>query len=109
MPICPHCGTENHVNNNICIYCDEPLKQKKQTIESFQNLHRASNQSELNGVVLLLLFIFLPSTHYFYVNKIGLGILFLITSGGFGLWWLIDLIRILSGNFPDQAGKSIRL
>ncbi|MGB0417886.1 MAG: NINE protein [Acholeplasmataceae bacterium] len=57
----------------------------------------------------MLLFIFLPSTHYFYVNKIGLGILFLITSGGFGLWWLIDLIRIFSGNFPDQSGKLIRL
>ncbi len=44
-----------------------------------------------------------------YVNKIGLAILFFITGGGFGLWWLIDLIRIVSGNFPDQNGKPIRL
>jgi TM2 domain-containing membrane protein YozV len=31
--------------------------------------------------------------HYFYVGKVGLGVLFLITLGGLGIWWLIDLFR----------------
>ena len=30
----------------------------------------------------------------FYMGYIGLGILKLITLGGFGVWWLIDLILI---------------
>jgi hypothetical protein len=109
MPICSQCGTDNHANNVTCVYCHEPLNQKKQTFESFSNTQRSSSQSDLSGIVLLLLFIFLPTAHYMYVNKIGLAILFFITGGGFGLWWLIDLIRIVSGNFPDQNGKPIRL
>lgn len=30
-----------------------------------------------------------------YIGDIGLGILKLITCGGFGLWWLIDLFLIM--------------
>jgi TM2 domain-containing membrane protein YozV len=30
----------------------------------------------------------------FYMGYIGLGILKLITLGGFGIWWLIDLILV---------------
>jgi TM2 domain-containing membrane protein YozV len=30
----------------------------------------------------------------FYMGYVGLGILKLITLGGFGIWWLIDLILV---------------
>jgi len=43
----------------------------------------------------------------FYVGKIGTGILKLITVGGFGIWWLIDWILILSGKFTDKDGNII--
>ncbi|UCF98201.1 MAG: TM2 domain-containing protein [Spirochaetaceae bacterium] len=32
----------------------------------------------------------------FFMGYIGLGILKLITLGGFGIWWLIDVILIAS-------------
>ena len=32
----------------------------------------------------------------FFMGYIGLGILKLITFGGFGVWWLIDVILIAS-------------
>lgn len=108
MPICPHCGTDNHASLETCIYCNKPLKENKQTFETFSNIKRDENSSDLNGIVLLLLFIFLPTAHYVYVNKIGLALLFLFTGGGFGIWWFIDLVRVISGNFPDQNGKPIR-
>lgn len=28
----------------------------------------------------------------------------LFTVGGFGLWWLIDTIRLFTGNYPDSDG-----
>lgn len=41
----------------------------------------------------------------FYIGKIGTGILKLITFGGFGIWYLVDLIIILTGNMKDNTGK----
>lgn len=40
---------------------------------------------------LLLLFPLIPGWHRFYVGKVGSGILFLLTIGGVGLWYLWDL------------------
>ncbi|MHC4374856.1 MAG: NINE protein [Planctomycetota bacterium] len=47
--------------------------------------------------------------HLFYVGKVGTGILFLLTFGGFGLWWLIDLIILIVGSFTDAGGNFVKL
>lgn len=44
----------------------------------------------------------------FYLGKIGTGVLKLITSGGFLIWALIDLILILTGNMKDKAGRPLQ-
>jgi TM2 domain-containing membrane protein YozV len=44
----------------------------------------------------------------FYLGKIGTGILKLITAGGFGIWWLIDLIMALTGASKDKDGLPIK-
>ncbi|MEK9651569.1 MAG: TM2 domain-containing protein [Poseidonia sp.] len=43
----------------------------------------------------------------FYAGSIGLGVLKLITFGGFGLWWLIDIILLVTGNYKDGNGLTI--
>jgi len=43
----------------------------------------------------------------FYLGKIGTGVLKLITFGGFGIWWLIDMILIVTGNMKDADGKPL--
>jgi TM2 domain-containing membrane protein YozV len=40
----------------------------------------------------------------FYLGHVGLGILKLLTFGGFGIWWLIDLIWIALGNATTKKG-----
>ena len=42
--------------------------------------------------------------HRFYVGKTGTGILMALTIGGFGIWYLIDVITIASGGFRDAEG-----
>ncbi|HMV43406.1 MAG TPA: TM2 domain-containing protein [Leptospiraceae bacterium] len=68
----------------------------------------AVEQSEISSksrlITLLLSFLFV---HRFYVGRIVSGIFFFFTAGGFGFWWLIDVIQILSGSFKDQFGKFI--
>lgn len=43
----------------------------------------------------------------FYMGYIGLGILKLITIGGCGIWYLIDLILILTNNLRDSKGVAL--
>ena len=41
----------------------------------------------------------------FYLGKIGTGILKLVTLGGLGIWWLVDLILVLTGAARDARGQ----
>ena len=35
----------------------------------------------------------------FYTGSVLLGVLKLVTLGGLGVWWLIDLIMLVTGNY----------
>lgn len=43
----------------------------------------------------------------FYLGYIGLGVLKLITCGGFGIWWLVDLILIALNKMTDAQGNPL--
>ena len=43
----------------------------------------------------------------FYTGSIILGVLKLVTFGGLGLWWLIDLIMLVTGTYKDGNGLPI--
>ena len=66
-------------------------------------------KSEKNWLTTLLLSIFLGSlgVHRFYAGKIGTGILMLLTLGGCGIWYWIDLVMIIMGKFTDKDGNMI--
>ncbi|WP_302340486.1 TM2 domain-containing protein [uncultured Ruminococcus sp.] len=60
-------------------------------------------------MVALLLSIFLGELGIdrFYLGYIGLGILKLLTGGGFGIWWLVDLILIATGKMKTKDGQEL--
>ena len=65
--------------------------------------------SPKNRVVLSLLCAALGTLgiHRFYAGKIGTGILMLLTAGGLGIWWIIDLVFCCVGRFRDKEGRLI--
>lgn len=70
------------------------------------NVVNASPKSRL-ATLLLCLFLGFIGVHRFYVGKMGTAVLMLLTAGGLGVWWLVDLIFVVCGIFRDKEGKKI--
>lgn len=67
------------------------------------------NKPGKDWLTTLLLCIFLGGfgAHRFYVGKFGTGMIQLFTCCGCGIWWIIDLIMILTGSFTDCEGHPL--
>ena len=64
----------------------------------------ASGKSQLTAL-LLCLFIGVLGIHRFYLGYIWQGVVQLLTFGGLGIWSLIDLIRIITGDLQPKNGS----
>ena len=47
--------------------------------------------------------------HYFYVGRIGKGLLYLFTGGLVCFGWIADIIKIATGGFKDNSGQYLRI
>lgn len=88
----------------------KPKEIKKQHKQDNQKENKkAASVSEGAGKSWLVAFIlcfFLGGfgLHRFYLGYTGIGIIQLLTLGGFGLWWLIDFFRLLIGSLKPKNG-----
>jgi hypothetical protein len=46
--------------------------------------------------------------HRFYTGKTGTGVAMLLTLGGFGVWWLYDIVLLAAGEFRDSDDLPLR-
>ena len=88
---------------------DRIISQEEFDLQKEKLLNSSSSVSDSQWVVTLLLAFLLGviGAHRFYVGKTGTGILMLLTFGGIGIWLLIDLILIITGQFTNKAGEKI--
>ena len=66
-----------------------------------------TNSIDWLALVLLTFFVGVLGVHRFYVGKIGTGVLMLITLGGLGVWFLVDLLLVVTGQFTNKDGQKI--
>ena len=68
-----------------------------------------SDKSKQTALILCLLgFLGIGGIHDFYLGKFGAGIIKLFTANWFMIGTLIDLIKISSGGYKDNAGAPLR-
>ena len=95
---CYNCGSQVPFNAVLCVKCGVGLSKDSAT-------------TDYKWLLTLLLCFFFGAlgVHRFYNGHIATGILQLVTLGGCGIWTLIDLIIIATGNFKDSEGRLIEI
>ncbi len=58
--------------------------------------------------LLLCFFLGYLGIHRFYTKNYVAGVLQLISGGGCGVWWIIDLVMILTDSYTDGNGNKLR-
>ena len=73
-----------------------------------QNCDNKSPRSRFVTFLLsLLLFCGFGGVHRIYAGKVITGVIQFFTVGGFVIWQVIDILRIVLGCFDDKEGKTI--
>lgn len=67
-----------------------------------------TNQKDFMTASMLSLFLGFLGVDRFYLGKVGTGILKLLTLGGYGIWYIIDLILILTGSMKSKNGLELK-
>ncbi|MEN0045942.1 MAG: TM2 domain-containing protein [Bacteroidota bacterium] len=82
------------------------LKTAQRKVKKLQADDGTGERGSKSQLVALLLAIFLGALgiHRFYLGYVGIGILQLLTAGGCGIWALIDIILIATGNLQPKYG-----
>ena len=85
------------------------ITQEEFDLEKKKLLNSTTTTSTTDWLTLFLLtfFVGVLGVHRFYVGKIGTGFLMLLTLGGLGVWFLVDLILVVTGQFTNKDGEKI--
>ena len=81
--------------------------QNRDWVESLRRERGLSNRN-WNTAFLLSILLGIFGADRFYVGRPGLGILKLVTFGGYFVWWLVDVILLLQGRMKDDLGKLVQ-
>jgi TM2 domain-containing membrane protein YozV len=82
------------------------LKKGKQVniAEAMKKADGATGKSQIVALILAIV-VGVLGIHRFYLGYVGIGIIQLLTFGGFGIWALIDLIMIATGDLKPKNGE----
>ncbi len=120
---CPSCGapvrSKEEEKALVCEYCgreiwlDDEEESPPAPLPTSAVIESPSEAGEYspasyNVTLVLALMLGIWGAHRFYTGKILSGFIQMFTGGGLYIWWLIDVVSILSGTFEDSQGRRLK-
>jgi restriction system protein len=68
---------------------------------------QTSDKSKTTALILCLC-LGMFGAHYYYVGRVGRGLLYTLTMGLICFGWIVDIFVIVAGNFKDGAGVPLK-
>lgn len=101
---CHNCGNQISPGAIVCVRCGSAVGGRGANPNQYVDYGDAKD-----WLTTLLFCIFLGplGIHRFYTGHTGIGIIQLFTGGGCGIWWIIDLIMIATGDYRDAQGNPL--
>ena len=82
------------MNPTIASAIPEAVLRKVEAMDPINQDAFAAEFAKRKKSVVLAYLLLGGGLHYAYVGKVWLTLFFIFTLGGFGLWWLIDVLRV---------------
>lgn len=121
---CSHCGAEIQNGFSRCQYCGSHIGQQaeasvngRQVVVNIftqaepprQTIYGRRCSPKSRGLAMLLCLVFgMVGAHKFYLGRLGMGFLYLITGGLFGIGVIVDVLVLILGSPRDGYGKPLR-
>ena len=104
---CVECGKLINIKAEVSRYCGvrQPIFYANQP---FQQQNNTFQDDRWLPALLFCFFLGPFGAHRFYLGQIGTAVIQLLTLGGCGIWYLIDLIMIIVGKYKDANGNYIK-
>lgn len=105
---CTSCGQRPRLGTRYCWSCGaETATQAEICVKCGARLTRTGEKDFLVALILSIL-VGTLGVDRFYLGYVGLGVLKLLTAGGCGIWWIVDIILIATDKLPDAQGRPLR-
>ncbi|WP_242205293.1 TM2 domain-containing protein [Aestuariivivens insulae] len=75
------------------------LHKSDTSVASYVPLANTAAKDLTVGIILWFFLGWAAGHRWYYGKPVGWNILFIITAGGLGVWWVIDLVNMIQGNF----------
>ena len=112
MKLCPKCGAMVEEGMFTCTSCGATLAGGARNVKAqpvngkkASNVNQTPNVKNQTTAVMLSALLGSLGVDRFYLGYAGSGVVKLLTLGGLGIWWLVDLVRLCAGSMrPANDG-----
>jgi hypothetical protein len=119
---CASCGAPMKIHpgqdSAVCSYCGNSVvierpanltaEINRAVAAQLKNQPQSLSSREWSVTLILCTLTGFFGLHRFYTGQFVWGIIWLLTSGGFGMGWLVDMFLVLTNRYTDSAGKPLR-